>query len=218
MGLSDNRQYVVVLHNDREHKHLHILANRIDLNGRAYSDSNISYRSGVVIERIAKELGLTTAISVREQRQRELEPLKQRIQVAHRAAFHRGITLQRYAERMARSGIEVIYNRAKTTDTITGMSFKVDGIKLKASEVSAQLSYNKLFKDQHTKSTNTSKLPTTSRAIKRLHDTPARPRISLGYQISRLAPIEQSTDNRPLDKDRDKDRELDELNHHQPQL
>ena len=42
-----NNQYVVISHGDTQHEHLHIVANRIDYNGRTASDSN-SYNAWLI--------------------------------------------------------------------------------------------------------------------------------------------------------------------------
>ncbi|WP_366519929.1 relaxase/mobilization nuclease domain-containing protein [Halodesulfovibrio sp.] len=39
MGFS-NSQYVVVRHNDTEHDHIHIIANRVSMDGAVVSESN----------------------------------------------------------------------------------------------------------------------------------------------------------------------------------
>lgn len=39
MGIT-NTQYIVCRHTDREHQHLHIVANRVDNDGNTISDSN----------------------------------------------------------------------------------------------------------------------------------------------------------------------------------
>ena len=44
MGIT-NTQYIVCRHTDREHQHLHIVANRVDNDGNTISDSNDNVRN-----------------------------------------------------------------------------------------------------------------------------------------------------------------------------
>jgi len=64
MGYSDNQWYAV-LHENTDHPHLHITANRIDFAGRnTVGDSFIGERSGKVMEAISRERGWKTAHEV----------------------------------------------------------------------------------------------------------------------------------------------------------
>ncbi len=146
MELAENRQYIAILHQDTHHKHLHIIANRIDFNGVAYSDSNISLRAGKVCEQIAIERGLRTAMNVRHENEQKLEPLKQKIRQLHGEIMRSGMSEKEYAQQMAKRGVEVVYNQSKTTGRISGMSYVVDGQRIKASQVGREFGYNKLFR------------------------------------------------------------------------
>lgn len=61
LGYRDNQWYAV-LHQDTDEKHLHILVNRIDFNGKnTINDHRIGERAGKVADKLAKERGLKTA-------------------------------------------------------------------------------------------------------------------------------------------------------------
>ncbi|MCG6191612.1 relaxase/mobilization nuclease domain-containing protein, partial [Maribellus maritimus] len=66
------QQYISFLHNDRDHKHLHIFINRIDFNGKAYKDNYISKKTQRIAESIAKERGFTTAKEIQQQKEERL--------------------------------------------------------------------------------------------------------------------------------------------------
>ena len=57
MGIK-NTQYIVCRHTDREHQHLHIVANRVDNNGNTISDSNDDVRNVAVCKALTREYGL----------------------------------------------------------------------------------------------------------------------------------------------------------------
>ena len=53
-----NTQYIVCRHTDTAHPHLHIVANRVDNDGRTISDSNDSRRSVDICRALTNEYGL----------------------------------------------------------------------------------------------------------------------------------------------------------------
>ena len=57
MGIT-NTQYIVCRHTDREHQHLHIVANRVDNDGNTISDSNDNVRNVKVCKALTREYGL----------------------------------------------------------------------------------------------------------------------------------------------------------------
>ena len=61
-GFSDN-QYVVISHGDTQHEHLHVVANRIDYNGRTASDSNSYKRMADFCRKMEIEHKLTQVLS-----------------------------------------------------------------------------------------------------------------------------------------------------------
>ena len=65
MDLSKN-QYVAYIHQDRPHEHIHIIANRIRLDGSTVSDSFDFSRSDKVIRNLEQKYGLTPTISSKD--------------------------------------------------------------------------------------------------------------------------------------------------------
>jgi len=61
-GFSNN-QYVVISHGDTQHEHLHVVANRIDYNGRTASDSNSYKRMADFCRKMEIEHQLTKVLS-----------------------------------------------------------------------------------------------------------------------------------------------------------
>lgn len=57
MGFTNN-QYLVVQHHDQSHQHIHILANRIDLNGKSVNDWRSKKRTEKILREIEKDYGL----------------------------------------------------------------------------------------------------------------------------------------------------------------
>lgn len=61
-GLS-NTQYIAIRHEDREHQHLHIVANRVDNNGKTISDQFIKMRDIERAQVLARKYDLTPTLS-----------------------------------------------------------------------------------------------------------------------------------------------------------
>ncbi len=53
-----NTQYIVSRHSDREHQHLHIVANRVDNDGNTISASNDRVRNVKICKALTREYGL----------------------------------------------------------------------------------------------------------------------------------------------------------------
>lgn len=53
-----NTQYIVSRHTDREHQHLHIVANRVDNDGNTISASNDRVRNVKICKALTREYGL----------------------------------------------------------------------------------------------------------------------------------------------------------------
>jgi Relaxase/Mobilisation nuclease domain len=61
-GLS-NTQYIAIRHEDREHQHVHIVANRVDNNGKTISDQFIKMRDIERAQVLARKYDLTPTLS-----------------------------------------------------------------------------------------------------------------------------------------------------------
>lgn len=67
MGLSDT-QWIACTHKDTDNLHIHLIANRMDINGNVYNTDFISNKASKVAEAIAREMGLVIANDVFKQR------------------------------------------------------------------------------------------------------------------------------------------------------
>lgn len=76
-------QAVAFVHRDKEHVHVHLYANRINFQGKAYNDSFIGKRSQQVAERVAKQMDLTTVREVQQEKLYRMQELRSEIQKIH---------------------------------------------------------------------------------------------------------------------------------------
>ncbi|MBB4808315.1 hypothetical protein HNP38_003662 [Chryseobacterium defluvii] len=107
LGLSEN-QYLATVHQSTGQTHIHVIANRIDEQGKAVSDSFISKRSQDISEKIAQEKGLLTAKDWKKINEVTISPVKEEIKQAHDFAKSKAHDFSQYSELMKGRGVEVI--------------------------------------------------------------------------------------------------------------
>src|SRR5690606_34178767 len=104
------RQAIAFVHQDKEHKHIHLYVNRIDFNGKAYVDSFIGKRSQLAAEKVAGEMKLTTVKQVQVEKEINLKDIRSEIKRRHDMVMkdHRPNTYNQYIELMKANKVEVI--------------------------------------------------------------------------------------------------------------
>jgi Relaxase/Mobilisation nuclease domain len=144
MGFS-NSQYLVVQHHDRSHQHIHILANRIDLNGKSVNDWRSKKRTEKILREIEKDYGLQVLPCSWEkadrrkstnqrygQRVTAVEPLQS---VIDRAIYH-SATLRDFQEFMQFQGVEVrIRDGDLDLGKASGISYRWNNVCYKSSDL-----------------------------------------------------------------------------------
>ncbi|MDR2221119.1 MAG: relaxase/mobilization nuclease domain-containing protein [Flavobacteriaceae bacterium] len=146
-------QYIAYIHTEKEHKHVHILANRIDENGKALKDNYIGFQAQRIAHEIALKYGWT---SIRQENENKKEQVKanqkqvaEMIKEAHYLVLkEHPKSLQRYIDMMRMHQIEVKPSINKQGN-IQGYRFihLPTGTNLKASEVDRNLKLNELFEN-----------------------------------------------------------------------
>jgi hypothetical protein len=140
------RQAIAFVHRDKAHTHIHLYVNRIGFDGKAYSDSFIGKRSQLAAEKVAKEMGLTTAKEV--QLEKEIESIQVRLEIKniHQKVMEsdRPKTLDSYIKAMKERNIEVIPSINKA-NRLQGFRFQYKGQNFKASEVHRSMSGGKII-------------------------------------------------------------------------
>lgn len=152
MGLDPiKNQFIAFVHTEKEHKHVHILMNRIKMDGTLINDSFISKKAQAAAHKTALKFGLTSAKEVKlakeKSRANANKNIKQAIKKAHFKVLQtKPKHLNTYMKRMLELGIEVLPTINKQGN-IQGYRFLhlATGINLKASEVDRNLKLNSLF-------------------------------------------------------------------------
>lgn len=142
MNLKES-QFISFLHSDDKHKHLHIIVNRIDTNGKAYKDHYISKKAQRIAESMAKAKGFTTAKEIQIEKE---ERLSQQIKAAHEKVLPEvPKDIFEYAELMKEYDIESILKQA-SNEKVVGIRFKIGEESIKASAVGRSFSAARLQK------------------------------------------------------------------------
>ena len=73
VGLTNKNQYRLDIHNSTKHKHIHFVANRIDISGKCTVKAHdIGKRFGEAVREVCKEKGLLTDVEIGTQKKAEM--------------------------------------------------------------------------------------------------------------------------------------------------
>lgn len=158
----DTNQFIAYVHTEKEHKHIHILLNRVLLNGSLINDSFISKRSQSAAHKIALKYGYISAKNIKEAKEYLQEFNNKEVKVQIKKAHFKVLKtnpkdLMEYINRMKKWDIKVLPTINKQ-GKIQGYRFIYEptGVNLKASEVDRNLKLNKLFSRDISKKTESS--------------------------------------------------------------
>ena len=156
MGLDDH-QWVTVTHKDTDNLHIHIMANRISLEGQVHDTTFVSNRAARVAEELSHKYGLTIAKEVRSvqpHRKAQANPARERTKQQVRDICyallekHRGKGLSGHSMflyELHRSGVTIERMKNKQ-GKVYGLKFTYDGHSFKASEIGRDFGYRTLPK------------------------------------------------------------------------
>ena len=143
MGIT-NTQYIVCRHTDTAHPHLHIVANRVDNDGRTISDSNDSRRSVDICRALTNEYGLHIANGkekVRRDRLRGKDRVRYRIYDAVQAALTTSRSWSELDKTLNKQGIQIRFRYDTSRGRVIGISFTADGCTFSGSKIDRTMSY-----------------------------------------------------------------------------
>jgi Relaxase/Mobilisation nuclease domain len=158
MGFTNN-QYLVVQHHDRSHQHIHILANRIDLDGKSVNDWRSKKRTEKILRGIEKDYGLEVLPYSWEkadrskstnqrygQRTTSVEPIAETLQQVIDKAINNSGNLRDFQAFLQFQGVEV---RLRDGDldlgTASGISYRWNNVCYKSSDLGSLYSASKVI-------------------------------------------------------------------------
>jgi len=161
----ENTQWAVVRHQDKQHPHLHLVVNRVDLDGQTVSDQFIRSRSVDVCKRLEQEYGLIVADQVGRRQALEIGPTpaqakattpkeeqsaewsRARQDIGRALSYTAGQTrsFDELREALRPRGIALELTRRKDGSP-AGVVFEQDGYRVKGSQVGREYSAGNLEK------------------------------------------------------------------------
>ena len=152
MGL-DNHQWIACTHKDTGKPHIHLIANRVGVDGKVFDTTFISNRSARIAEELSHEMGLTIANEVRVQkthRETHSDPARQlakkRLQRIAYSQLAMNRTLAGFLHGLERHGVGIEPAKNKQGN-IYGIRFSYEGHTFKASEIGREFGYHSLAKN-----------------------------------------------------------------------
>ena len=143
-----NSQYVITRHNDTEHQHIHIIANRVTMAGGVVSDGKDYARQEKLMREIEREYGLQRVEPSKEAMRKaptkgEIEAAvrtgdpstRQQLQQICEAAAKDCKSFTVYQERLEAVGVEVVPVVQLNGSKLSGLSYRLDGVTMKGSDL-----------------------------------------------------------------------------------
>ncbi|HIE9394548.1 TPA: relaxase/mobilization nuclease domain-containing protein [Klebsiella variicola subsp. variicola] len=152
----DKHQYICVRHKDTDKDHIHLVANRVGLDGSVWHGQHSAFNTIAACERLEVKHGLTITQGLKGQKSDVSAPTKNEIEQALRTgekparivlqnALQAAMTgkpdLETFVERLQAVGIEPRFNVA-STGNVAGVSFSVNDIAFKGSQFGKKFSWN----------------------------------------------------------------------------
>ncbi|CHR16774.1 NikB-like protein [Salmonella enterica subsp. enterica serovar Typhi] len=156
----EKHQYICVRHNDTDKEHIHIVANRIGLDGSVWHGQHSAFNTIAACERLEVKHDLTITQGLKGQKSEVSAPTKNEIEQALRtgekparivlqnalqAALVGKPDLSTFVERLQAVGIEAAFNVA-STGNVAGVSFGIKNneknIYFKGSQLGKKYSWN----------------------------------------------------------------------------
>lgn len=146
-----NTQFVVVKHTDKYHLHMHVVANMVDNDGEAISDSWIGLRGKKVAQQLTQEFNLFPAKGkniklIHLEALSDYEAAKYKIYLAVSEQLPHVRSVDELARLLQQQGIETLYKYKRQTEERQGISFKMGDYSFKGSQIDRKFSLGNLEK------------------------------------------------------------------------
>ena len=144
-----NTQYTITKHTDKNHSHLHIIANLVNNNGGTIKDSWIGLNGKKTAQELTKKYGLKEAI-LKNLSLTNLETLNEK--ETNRYLIYQAIleklpkckNLEDLKELLVKENIETLFKFKGQSNELQGISFKIGEYKYKGSEIDRKFSVKNL--------------------------------------------------------------------------
>jgi hypothetical protein len=152
MGLQ-NHQWMACTHKDTGKPHIHLIANRIGVDGKVFDTTFMSNRSARIAEEISREMGLTIANDVHKQKQHQeaytdpaRQQAKERLQQIAYKELRNNKSLEDFLYGLEKKGVGIEPANNKQ-GKIYGIRFNYEGQTFKASEIGREFGFHSIAKN-----------------------------------------------------------------------
>ena len=158
MGFTDENLWVAYKHNDTDHVHVHIIANRVGLDGKLWQGKYEKYKAVAACQEISKKQGLaiverTGKKDVKDITSQELNmalrrgelPPRQKLQKLLTAVIPQCSTVVELCEQLTALNVQVHPNLA-STGRLNGFAFELDGVSFKGSDLGKKFTWKAIEK------------------------------------------------------------------------
>jgi len=156
MGLH-NHQWIACTHKDTGKPHIHLIANRIGVDGTVFDTTFMSNRSARIAEEISREMGFTIANDVHREKQQHTQhqdaytdparqQAKEKLQQIAYAELHNNKMLEGFLYGLELKGVDIEPAKNKQ-DKIYGIRFSYEGQTFKASEIGREFGFHTIAKN-----------------------------------------------------------------------
>ncbi len=147
----ENTQYTITKHTDKDHQHLHILANLVNNNGETIKDSWIGLRGKKAAQKLTLQYNLKIAEGknldkIHLENLNEKEASRYNIYQAILQTIPHCKNLDELKQKLQNQHIETLYKYQGQTTELQGISFKIGEYKFKGSEIDRKFSIKNLEK------------------------------------------------------------------------
>ena len=113
---TDKSQFIAFLHTEKRHRHIHILLNRVDENGKLLKDNYIGKKAQWAAHRVAEKNKLISAKQIRIDKIKEAESIKMDSKNLRKEIYQKHLnamaakpkTMEKYLSEMMKQGVKFI--------------------------------------------------------------------------------------------------------------
>ena len=151
---ADSSQFIAFLHTEKRHRHIHILLNRVDENGKLLKDNYIGKKAQWAAHRVAEKNRLISAKQIRIDKIKEAESIKIDSKILRKEIYQKHLnvvaakpkTMEKYLAEMLKKNIKFIPTINKQGEL---QGFRVKDLEnqteMKASEVHRNMGLKNLL-------------------------------------------------------------------------
>lgn len=150
----ENNQYVVIEHSDRQHQHLHIVANRVGYDTKTVSDSNSYQRIANFCRSIEKKHKLEQVLSPRKFLSKEQRMLprqdvrKEVLKEVIAKSLKQSTTMKEFQSKVIGQGYEIELGRGIAFTDAQAVRFKGSQVGYALFKIEKQLEQNRLMQQE----------------------------------------------------------------------